>query len=423
MATQSKRHIVLAVLAAVVMLCGVFWVLTTKPADRARAFDSPLQQLVSQSPVATPPSRPSLPMSGGRLSQTTALPRLTFLSPISVPGMQPRAYLPVVMQKYPLYLASGLKGLAGSDYFGNLSYDVWYGWTPSPTIMDPKFVRMVKCPTDYFLYTDTLRINRIEDIRAAADNDRVNHIDGRVWLIYNEPESKYGECGVESIIPNNPDPSNTVRRNPEWAADRYIFIYDEITHHDPQAKVFAGGFVNIGAPVSGELGGDVWWGRFLDRLVYRGALNKLDGAHLHAYPYWAGGCIPDAGNGVWCMPELIQSLNMWYAKYHGVGKRLEHRPRWITEAGTSPFRDWFTATYGLWNTQVFTLGLNNVMQPLASWFTGANPGYNAMLWFIPYCTDSPQNQDWCQTQWWPTFLYYSNGARTPLGERWNQFRP
>jgi hypothetical protein len=254
--------------------------------------------------------------------------------------------------------------------------------------MDPKFVRMVKCPTDYFLYTDTLRINRIEDIRAAADNDRASHIEGRVWLIYNEPDGIYGECGPEYIDRNNPVESNRVRHNGAWAADRYIFIYDEIKIHDPSARVFAGGLLYIGYP---DLSNS-WWNDFLTQLIdRRGALNKLDGAHLHAYPGISTPCTPNPSVGIWCVQESIQALNNWYSNYHSVGKRLEHRPIWITEVGTSGLRDWFRRNYSIWNEQVFSLGRDNVMNPLISWFTGTNPGYNSMEWFIPYCVDSPPN--------------------------------
>ena len=169
--------------------------------------------------------------------------------------MQPRAYLPVVMQKYPLYLASGLKGLAVSEGYGNLSYDVWYNWAPSPDITDPKFVRMVKCPTDDRLYTAVGKDlwNRIEDIWAAADSDKANHMKGCVWLIFNEPDNLWGECGTDDIDRNNQVTTDTVNTKPEWAADRYSFIYDQITSHDPNARVFAGGFIQISSTIDDKL--------------------------------------------------------------------------------------------------------------------------------------------------------------------------
>jgi hypothetical protein len=426
------RCVVFVLFLVMVILYGVL-TLTIEPSGLVKAFESPLASpsRVLQpplSPLSQPPAGPRIPAVLEILPSREPLAPLSPLASPPPPTLEPQAHLPMVAKNWPLYLFYGPKGLAGHDAFDLVEHDVWYRWSPLESYSDPKVARMIKCPTDYHLYEEMnsgdLGSDRVERVVAAADSDYEGDVRGRVWLIFNEPDSRWGECGLTHINgPGYPSEDDYVHRNPAWAAERYVVIYNLIKAHDPYARVFAGGLLLPGAE------GRSWWNGFLNRLDDSDldpTLETIEGVHIHAYPDWSAPCnenLPD----YWCMDILAQALNEWYDQYH-VQKGLGDRPIWITETGTSPFRPWFWANYDGWDEQVFTLGRDNVMQPLGWWFTGhpnwaalypsvpVNPGYDSLMWFVPYCEDTPENQ--CQSDWWVTFLYYPSGQRTPLGNYW-----
>ena len=368
MPTQAKRRIASVVLMAIAALCGTFWILSTDPADRARAFDSPLPRLASRSPIATPPPRPSLPTSGVRPSQPTALPRLTFLSPLE--ALQPRAYMPIVMRKYPLYLASGLKGIADADAANVLDYDIYYNWNVSKDTTDARFVRMVSCNDQ-----------SNADIVEAAQNDVASGFVGRIWLIYNEPDDP-GQCGGHRTDPANPS-SPFIYDSAVYAAHYFSDVYDMIKGVDSNAHVFAGGLLWLNTQKTRN-----WWQDFVNTLRNEGKLYKLEGVHIHLYPYWTtstawytvGGCPHNN-----CMPELAQVANDWYQQMH-VGLGLVDRPIWITETGGLAF----CGRWSFWSTSGWEWIRDNYMEDMSRWFMKdptwqseygvlTNPNYRAIL--------------------------------------------
>jgi hypothetical protein len=406
------------------------------------------------SPLATP-----TPLAQ---SEGEAFPPV-FFSPLALPGLftEPltvTGYLPVVLYRHPLPLTYGPKGLAGLDVFGlNSDHDVYYNWDIGPLALDPRRARMVWCVSDYHLYgyeytwlsgtqTVTARgLNWQHAITMAATWDAA-HVSGRVWLVLNEPDNGWGtpgaepddtgQCGVYPIH-GHPDDRANLRQTPtisvsaRWTADQYSLVYDWIKAHDPSARVFVGGLLALNTAETRD-----WWTEFVDQLADNGAKYKIEGVHIHSYPgwstYWNSQCRKYSG---WCLPRLATVLNDWYDNYHddpdfGLGDR----EIWITEIGSAPWCHEGRWSGQEWSTSVFNSVRDNFMQPMTWWFTAdsrwpydpgtpVNPGYDAMLWFVPW-TEYNNAPD----IWWCTFLQNENQGtpyRTPLGTYWQNtsFQP
>lgn len=207
-------------------------------------------------------------------------------------------------------------------------------------------------------------------------------------------------------------------------------VYNWIKEHDPSARVFAGGLLALNTTDTRN-----WWTNFVDPLSDNGVKYKIEGVHIHGYPGWSTGwgsqCQQQSG---WCLPRLATVLNDWYDNYHddpdfGLGDR----EIWITEIGSAPWgheKRWPTP----WSTSVFNSVRDNFMEPMIWWFTAdsrwpydpgtpVNPGYDAMLWFVPW---SAWND--ADARWWCSFLQDGRNPEvpqaTPLGTYWqNTFQP
>jgi len=233
MKTQSKHHIVAAILVIATVL--LFWILSARSMSLARVFDSPLatpapMNLTFRSPLLSPTLDPALAPSGPRVPRE--IPELrtpepypptpdTFSLPLDALAstLEPQAYLPTMLRNHPLQLFYGSKGLSGADSFGLFSenYNVYYTWSVNPSRSDTRFARMVFCVDDYHLYVDYDGPNHQDRIIQAAQADRGTVI-GRVWLIFNEPDDTWGaavqgslpkgQCGVWPYTGDPTDPEN-----------------------------------------------------------------------------------------------------------------------------------------------------------------------------------------------------------------------
>jgi len=276
---------------------------------------------------------------------------------------------------------------------------------------------MVWCVTDYHLYGDYGGPNYQEQIIQAAQADS-GTVMGRVWLVFNEPDDTYCQCGSYPFTgdPNDPDNHNTlVHEDAAEAAVRYSMVYDWIKDNDPNARVFAGGLFKINTAGTRE-----WWTTFLDTLSTIGELYKVEGVHVHSYPEWSteGNC-----GDHYCMPEMTQQLNTWYNSYHA-GLGLGDRPIWITETGAGPYCD----RWERWGPQGWLKIRDKIMKPMSWWFTGdsqwpysnvpTNPGYDSIHWFVPWLGSE------AGYTWWCGFLEDgrdSPAVLTHLGEYWYSY--
>lgn len=350
-------------------------------------------------------------------------------SPLPVPGLSPG--LPAAPAS-PDLLSYGPKGIGGGNTWGNLDYDVWYNWGVLQNNTDPALARMVYCPTDEMLY----ELGDYQRIIDAAQNDYANDLRGRVWLVFNEPDHPWSECGTKFFTPES---SELVQDDPEEAAVRYAFVYDTIKQYDPHARVFGGGLVFLNSTQPAGDNTRWWWDTFLDTLEANDHLDKLKGVHVHAYGKLT--ISPVRPEGSWeldpcphenCFPELAQALNDWYSDVHEADPRTAGLPIWITETG------WPTCGDSGWDPgnptqrqEGYLWVRDNYAAPISEWFTGnpawntrypgmaSNPGYESIFWFVSYTTWKNM-----QYSWWCTFLndYFSDpqGELTPAGEYWNQ---
>lgn len=441
MKPRSSQHIVITALIVATLL--LFWILSTQSRGLAGVYDSPLStpspmNLAFTSPLPEPayapefaPSGPRFPreMSILRTPEPQALGSDTFRSPLAdpTPTLVPWAYLPEVYHNYPLPLHYGPKGLAGVDSFSLFGedYDAYYAWGVYPNWNDELQVRMIWCVTDYHLYGDYGGPDFQSQIIQAAQADR-GVVAGRVWLVFNEPETISGnpqdpntwQCGH---FPFSGDPDNAQNNHP-WVAEdaaeaavRYSLVYDWIKDNDPNAKVYAGGLLQIHTAIARN-----WWTLFVNTLAARGELYKIEGVHVHSYPEWStsGNCTAH-----YCIPEVVESLNEWYNSYH-VGRGLGDRPIWVTETGAGPYCN----KWEHWDPQGWVTVRDEIMKPLSWWFTGdtqwphsnvpTNPGYDAIHWFVTWdggAEDAP---------WWCDYLEdgrESPAVLTPLGEYWKNY--
>jgi len=415
-----------ALLLAAALLVGVLlcWGLTPQlwnPAATTVAPTPTAAPLPTRAATVTPASEAAAetPAAETPLPESPLPTPVPTLSPVETPLPTERAgvYLPLIIADPPLLLDYGPKGLAGPDVFGLFGddYDSYLTWAVAPGIRDARLVRTVGCVSDYHLYPENGGLNYQEQIIQAARADR-DQVDGRVWLIFNEPDDSVAQCGSFALTGNPFDRANRslkVRQDPAEAARRYSLVYDWIKAHDPRARVFAGGLLHLRAASTQE-----WWVTFLKTLDAEGALYKVEGVHVHSYPEWTtgGGCL-----GHFCAPEMAQALNAWYADFH-VGQGLADRPIWITEIGAGDC-NWYGGAR--WDAAGWLRVRDGLMAPVSGWFAGdarwtyagtpTNPGYSAMFWFIPWWGGKAGEQYWC------TFLEdgrKSGGVLTPLGEYW-----
>lgn len=428
-------------LAGIVIVLGILTSLALCGLLVARMRQAPPEPTISptgtdpraSSPFATvtlppPPTTALTPPSTGAPETPSAepSPALTpFPSPLEPPVRtpEPRAFLPLILSNPLIALDYGAKGLAGPDnqnLFG-ASYDGYYTWAISPESNDARLARMVWCVSDYHLYGDYGGPNFQALISRAAQADS-RSVEGRVWLVFNEPDDHVGrpgaggQCGVYPLTGDPFDRANnspTVRESPAEAALRYSLVYNWIKVSDPNARVFAGGLLRLHSPATQR-----WWLTFLSTLASRDELYKVEGVHVHSYPEWSTG----AGcQKSYCMPEMAQQLNAWYGNFH-LGQGLGDRPIWITEIGAGDCQRYGTAR---WNPQGWLTVRDGIMEPISWWFDDdprwpyntipTNPGYSALHWFIPWWGGAEGEAYWC------TFLVDARGPAstlTPLGEYW-----
>lgn len=357
-------------------------------------------------PLISPISTPAALMSP--LPTPSAAGALTFVSPLLLENVTPRAYLPIVSNNYPLYLSYSKKGIGdpwqnwtlpnSGTNLSTLNFDWYYDWRfnylPERNT-DPRYVRMVWClgvvDTDIYSITHTITDTAREDFNR---NWR-----GRVWLIFNEPDGN-GGCGGSTLINDRQVHSDAI-----GTAHHYGAVYDMIKSADPYAKVYGGGLVWLNYSET-----RLWWQSFVNTLQSEGTLYKLEGVHIHLYP-GASTAITRTMTYANCLDPLCiedseQVANDWYSQMHeGLG--LGDRPLWITEMGWLPCSE----------QTPFTWVRDNVMIPLSQWFTGqvALDHYDAVAWFVTRYTENN-----C------SFLLDSlgpNGAPTPLGTQWNAYQP
>lgn len=433
------QHFVLV--GAVLAGALVFWALSSSATSHAlmsaTSFISPVQTpltlSVFQSPLPIPTRKPNWLLNTPRYPEYSATPvsplpmttaSILSSSALATSTLTPRAYLPSVLNNYPPVLAYGAKGLAGDDSFNLLdqNYDVYYNWGVDPSNSDPRFARMVWCVDDYWLYT----IGLAGQITQAAQSD-AGHVVGRVWLIFNEPDNPSGtppndaQCGAYPFTGNPGDPNNhpKVYEDAAEAARRYSMVYDWIKNNDPNAKVYAGGILQLS-----WVGARNWWTTFISTLQARNELYKVEDVHVHAYPRWSNGQECDAN---YCAPEVAQLLDDWYHNYF-VPFGLGDKPIWITEIGSEPFVSLCPHnTPPSWDQQIWLTARDKVMKPFAWWFSSdpqwpysveKNPGYDAVFWFIPWSINPVFGfPNWC------SFLEDHHDVNqpatlTPLGEYW-----
>ncbi|MCB0046949.1 MAG: hypothetical protein KDD92_16115 [Caldilineaceae bacterium] len=177
----------------------------------------------------------------------------------------------------------------------------------------PPYVRMIWCTLDaQHLGTGETPIrNTVADV---ARRDYEHGLRGRVWFVLNEPD--LGGCGdapVEGTIevedPENPGETitetytGTVQLNPDITAYYINNVIDAIKENDPSARLFIGGPVFLSSPADpddpqpDEQITRSWWIIFINtlkstRVLYQGGvertenyLDKIDGVHLHLYPF------------------------------------------------------------------------------------------------------------------------------------------
>jgi hypothetical protein len=427
-------------MVALIGLCLIWALAGQSKASAGLAFDSPLRPPYTPNPIRTP---------GAEASPTPAPTLGAFVSPLSTPiplvvpfirpyygpptpgpyvpsatatprPAVPRApgsrlvFLPAVMNNFPTYLTYGPKGIG--DAWQNwqpgrsgtnmqaLDYQWYYDWTFNylpQRGQDPRYVRMIWCNE-----TTGIDINGVtHSITDMARADYNAGLSGRVWLIYNEPDDPI-QC--TAFLGDAPA-----------AARHFEMVYDMIKAGDPSAHVFAGGLLWLKTAET-----QTWWSNFITTLKNDGALYKLEGVHIHLYPYFStsdqrqspGGCL-----NVNCAAKLAQVANDWYMQQH-VGLGIGDRPIWITEMG------W------LWDPTTRTNCYNmskdwirdNFMRPMSQWFArdpawpyvaqaGLNPGYDGVAWYVTWDDPFP-----C------THLLNNLGANstpTSLGTFWNGFQP
>lgn len=288
---------------------------------------------------------------------------------------------------------------------GVLDYEWFYDWKFSylpERNSDPRYVRMFYCRNpEGFWELDIHDVKRYVDEIARSDYEQ--GFRGRVWLIYNEPDYWWKQC-------NFPDASA--------AADYFSDAYDLIKSNDPSAKVFAAGLLWLNTQET-----RAWWTTFVTRLSNTGRLYKLEGVHVHLYP-WHSTAPTQVAQKVddcatpYCLLELAQVANAWYQTMH-VGLGLGDRPIWITETGILGMNNCTTEQYE-------TLR-DGFMQPWSQWFAGdsnwpytsqvdTNPGYDAIAW---YATRSVYDFD-CS---YLLDAVGSAGQPTPIGVFWNAYHP
>ncbi len=415
---RASASVLLALVAS--LLAGALLCLAPqlwRPASTPTAAPMP-----TRAPSLTPPTEHTTEATLETLVPASPLPTPEpSLSPVETPAPTSTAasgvYLPFVIMDPPEVLTYGPKGLAGADTLGLLgdSYDAYTTWAVAPGVHDARLVRTVWCVSDYHLYPENGGLNTRDKIVQAAQADS-GRVVGRVWLIFNEPDDSVAQCGSFALTGDPFDRANRslkVREDPAETARRYSLVYDWIKTNDPNARVFAGGLLHLSAASTQR-----WWLTFLETLAAEGALYKVEGVHVHSYPEWSTG---GSCRGHFCVPEMAQALNAWYADFH-VGQGLGDRPIWITEIGAGDC-NWYWSTR--WHEAGWLKVRDGLMAPMSGWFAGdarwtyagtpTNPGYSAMFWFIPWWGGKEGEQYWC------TFLEDGrDGGRalTPLGEYW-----
>lgn len=232
-----------------------------------------------------------------------------------------------------------------------------------------------------------------EDCRRAYKRD---------WLIGNECDCDYGQCG-SGEIGGGPTTVSDVPAGAEAAAVRYHEVYQAITTADPGARVFAGGCLQIGLQSTKD-----WWDAFLTRLD-TGAdgvswLSEANNQHVHMYPCLSTGhSIPGQwpAAGEWRIASAVLAAENWYSNQH-VGAGLTGAI-WITETGPFAYNEQLKA-YS--KASAWDKVLDNAMIPIKEWFLGQSD-YGRIYWY-----KAEDNGDD-----WPNTLVY-NGELTPLGTEW-----
>jgi hypothetical protein len=287
-----------------------------------------------------------------------------------------------------------------------LQFDWYYDWSAGylpERSGDSRYARMVWCQG--LAQGDVQGGSR--SIAEIAAEDFLANRRGRVWLIYNEPDDP-NQCGGAPA-----DDGRPVYANPTFMARHFAQVYDLIKAADPYAQVFAGGLAWISSPTTRD-----WWRQFVGTLAAEGNLPKLEGVHIHLYPFVSTSSAWNAADSAcfaeaYCAPALARAADAWYRDMHA-GLGLADRPIWITEAG------WLYC-----GSAYPGLTADHIMRPLAQWFGGdpawpygdrapANPGYDAIAWYV---THDPG--------WFPCTHLLSGagpgGTATDLGRFWSRF--
>jgi len=251
----------------------------------------------------------------------------------------------------------------------------WYSWTSNGIeTAPPERVCLDKM------------VNGIDKtyIRDMAEKARVDTVDGRVWLLFNEPDT-----AAESAYGVDP-----------WrAAANYWEAYVALKAARNDIVIGGPNCYWAGAFGEGTNEGEynAWLGTFLDALVWNNARHaaqaKIDVLALHDY----SGRYHDSTQAAIDWNTLERHI-AWVRRVAAIRDCIDvDVPVWITETGI------------LWpqsdvETRVF-------MDDLLGWLDGNPSGVERAYWFVSY-------DSW----WWAnvpnTNLYDPAGNLTALGQDW-----
>ena len=370
-------------------------------------FSSKLATPTPPKEKPTPTPTPTKPGGGGD-------PKIDFTPTVTI-------HLPLGGKQHPYVLSNtydaACKGTAGVDNSTALTSEIYYSWHSTAEEIPNEQVRMVWCLADNYGFdtTRTWGAQAFTNAVTSTASADYKHYRGRVWLIFNEPDEKWEQCGTKTIG------ESLVRHAPITSAQRYIELVDLVREHDPSARFAPGGLLVIGANE-----GKNWWSDFMYTITSTDRLDTVDIIHIHGYAEaeGSGGCDIDAHPdfptaGGWCMDELFDVLDDWYDDYH-VGFGLGDKEIWITEVGAMPskVREGLEDVYGAnpgYSSQAYTDVISNVMNVYQDWFASEeNPGYDKILWYVTQ--DGVAN--WC------TELYSTTpSVLSPLGVDWEAWNP
>ncbi len=401
-------------------LLGVYALDSSANAPASRLFDSRL----APTPTATAP-RPN----------PTPIP-IPFPTPTPQGGKSPgssmvtfRRYMPLIrVQNY------GFKGVGDPTEEGqpksgttHLNLGWWWDWTyfgnDASTAGQPYWGPWANhggtgpYPSLDRVYAPSLWCPRSTSPDAQITTEVLRH-PGRVWLLFNEPDS-WAQCGA-SIG------TSTVTRAQNTAI-WYAHFWEVIKVADPTAKVFCcgnyylpmpglsdtmhmdmvnavyarnSGIDSLPEPDQDEAPADgrIFWEKFIEYANL--GSHPLDGLHIHVYPGELGtmhqGCPvawPEWHSGshayvhYWaewnCAEEALAAAYSWFQSR----SELANRPIWIGETGTLDYTGDLTQAY------VLSHNMDPMQSSMANYAPAgrARQWINAVAWFATYSWAHPSD--------------------------------